>query len=124
MQKRKKNSGELCRLMGKTFSRRQKWIKEDMPIVDNILTRYPALKHSKVVRAIMHACSYVHCCYIQLKQEFRTILKIEGTLTSLLDNWGIWRERIISYARVESTNRKTIVDLLEHNESPDVMEGV
>lgn len=53
MQKRKKNSGELCRLMEKTFYRRQKWIKDELPSVDDILLKYSALKHAKVVNYIL-----------------------------------------------------------------------
>ena len=52
MQKKKKNSGELCRLMEKTFYRRQKWIKDELPTVDEILLKYAALKHAKVVRKL------------------------------------------------------------------------
>ena len=49
MMKKKKNSGELCRLMFKTFSRRQKWVKITAPSVQDILDEYPAIKHAKVV---------------------------------------------------------------------------
>lgn len=49
MQKKKKSSGELCRLMAKTFSRRQQWIKDEMSTVNDILLKYPALKTAKVV---------------------------------------------------------------------------
>lgn len=56
--------------------------------------------------------------WLQLKQEFRLILKIEGTLISRLDNWGMWRARIIRYARVESTNRRRIIELLDQYDTP------
>ena len=49
MMKKKKNSGELFRLMFKTFSRRKKWVKITAPSVQEILDEYPAIKHAKVV---------------------------------------------------------------------------
>ena len=49
MMKKKKNSGELCRLMLKAFSRHQKWVKITAPSVQEILEEYQAIKHAKVV---------------------------------------------------------------------------
>ena len=49
MVKRKKNSKDLCEMRANTYSKRQKWNQQDEPPVQEILSKYPALKHSKVV---------------------------------------------------------------------------
>ena len=92
--------------------------------VTNILLKYPAMKHAKVVNNSLVVSGCFKLNYLlQLKQEFRSILKLEGTLTSLLENWGSWKERIIRYARVESTNRKVVTELLECYDAPNTNDG-
>lgn len=49
MSKKKKNSKELCKLMEVTYSKRQQWIRDEMPPVQEIMEVYLALKNSKVV---------------------------------------------------------------------------
>lgn len=51
-------------------------------------------------------------------------MKLEGKLISLLENWDLWSSRIIEYARVDSANKKKIVDLVAEYDSIDSeMEG-
>ena len=40
------------------------------------------------------------------------ILQLDGRLNSLLDNWPVWRKRIIKYAKLEGRNRDSVKRLL------------
>ena len=50
------------------------------------------------------------------------ILQLDGRLNSLLDNWPVWRKRIIEYAKLEGRNRDSVKRLLSSLESEDLDE--
>ena len=50
------------------------------------------------------------------------ILQLDGRLNSLLDNWPVWRECIIEYAKLEGRNRDSVKRLLSSLESEDMDE--
>ena len=50
------------------------------------------------------------------------ILQLDGRLNSLLDNWPVWRKRIIEYAKLEGRNRDSVKRLLSSLESEDMDE--
>ena len=50
------------------------------------------------------------------------ILQLDGHLNSLLDNWPVWRKRIIEYAKLEGRNRDSVKRLLSSLESEDMDE--
>ena len=54
MMKKKKNCGDWCQLMTRTFTKRQSWVKTEEPTVHDILLKFPALRHPKVVRFCLH----------------------------------------------------------------------
>lgn len=64
---------------------------------------------------IIGFCSF----YIQLKQEFCTVLNLESKATTLMANWDMWMRRIVGYARVEVTNRKKLQDYLDDFDASD-----
>ena len=50
------------------------------------------------------------------------ILQLDGRLNSLLDNWPVWRKRIIEYAKLEGRNQDSVKRLLGSLESEDMDE--
>jgi len=50
------------------------------------------------------------------------ILQLEGHLNSLLDNWPVWKKRIIEYAKLEGRNRDSVKQLLRSLELEDMDE--
>ena len=110
-------------MMEKTFKKRQQWVQQDEPPVQEILSIYPALKHSKVVCHRNFFCTLINLIvlcflsYTQLKQKLCLLLKLDEQLNSLQDNWELWRDCIIQYAKIESTNRLKVTELLGQYES-------
>ena len=62
---KKKNIGELCAVMKRTFSNRAQWIQSNEPPVQDVLEMYPALCSPKVVSILVHilcVCAFIHDC--------------------------------------------------------------
>ena len=66
--------------MKRTLSRWQKWVQEASPSVAEILKQFPPLKISKVVKCCHNFLLLLNCnTIVQLKQESRILLNIDGT---------------------------------------------
>ena len=74
MDKKKKNSKQLCEMMEKTFKKRQQWVQQDEPPVQEILSIYPALKHSKVVcqSKLFLYINQLHCIMFSILYAAKT----------------------------------------------------
>ena len=63
--------------------------------------------------------------YIQLHREFKSILSYTETVSSLMNSWPEWKEKLIKLSKLESKTRpniKKIIDVLE-NEDNNESEG-
>ena len=56
---------------------------------------------------------------LQLHREFKFILSRAETVTSLLDSWPEWKQKLIELSKLESKTRPNIRKVLDVLESED-----
>lgn len=56
---------------------------------------------------------------IQFRSEFRMIIGLEEGVSvySLMENWSLWKERIIAYSHLEKAHQRKLRELLVSLES-------
>jgi len=114
--KKSRNQAEIKNLMDLTFDRRRVWITQERPLVNDIVKKFPPLKSSKSVRFVLAMLYYSTYYVLQMHREFRKLMNIEGRLT-IMEAWPEWEQKIIEYAKMDSTFRPTIKEILKELES-------
>lgn len=61
-----------------------------------------------------------------MHKEFRAILSLEDKISSLKKEWPLWVEKLLKFAKIESSSRpalKKLIDELETTVDVDKKEG-
>ena len=53
---------------------------------------------------------------LQLRCEFATIVKLEGSVAELVEGWKVWEEKILTYGWQEAGTSKALAAKLENYE--------
>ena len=111
---KKINQVKIKDLMEKTFKQRRKWIVNDRPLVLEVIERFPPLSNSTNVSYLRPEWKIIFFLifFLQLRREFKKLLCLTDSITTLMDSWSLWESKIINYAEIESPNRRAIKDIL------------
>ncbi len=86
-----------------------------------------ALKSTTLIA--VYKIDYVCVCVcVQFRQEFKMVISMDESLniSSLMENWPTWKNRILAYSRLEMKNRpklKHFLSLLDNESTSENDEG-
>ena len=67
---------------------------------------------------------YILLSHSQLRREFREVIGIEGRITSLMDSWPDWEQKLIALSKVESATRPAIKSTLQQLDESEVEDDI
>lgn len=70
---------------------------------------------------IIHNVMIIHT-FVQIRREFRTLLKLDETVGTLKQLWPDWAEKILAMGRMESANRPALKRTLQDLDKDEDME--